>query len=75
MNTSKINGAMIDDVTKLNDSFLKYQLLCNDEKSMKSDRWYGLLDKTDWPYHILCAIGTANQVLRLLTVHNILINR
>jgi len=62
-------GTVVD-ILKLRDSFIKYQQLCNDEKEMKSDKWYALLDKTGWPYHILCAIGTANTVIRFLTNGN-----
>lgn len=55
-------------MVRLRDSFAKYQLLCGEGKSLRSDKWFALLDKTEWPYHLLCAIGTANQVLRLLMV-------
>lgn len=63
-----MNGSMIDDITKLRESFIKYQQLCNDEKSIKSEKWISLLDKTDWPYHLLCAIDTANTILNSLLV-------
>lgn len=61
-----IRGCMCEDIRKIKDSLEKYQELLSKEETVKSDRWYSLLDKTEWPSHIQSAINTANLVLRSL---------
>lgn len=62
-----MNG-YIDDLLKIRESFLKYQELCSDKLKIKNDKWFSLLDKTDWFFHIQCAIDTANLILKSLKV-------
>lgn len=67
-----LQGYMIDDLKKIKNSFREYQDLCTKEKNIKSDRWFSLLDKTEWLYHIQNALETANIVLNSLKVSMLL---
>ncbi len=65
--TIRLNG-YVEDVSRIKDSFYRYQQLCNDEKAVKSEKWLSLLDKTDWFFHVVTVLDTANLVLNLIKV-------
>jgi len=64
----KKNGNM-EDLLKIKDSYIKYVQLCNDEKSVRGDKWLSLLDKTEWFYHIITALDTSIMVLNSIKVY------